>query len=193
MILPSIKFRYGGALMPATTNTATKPARGAGRPVGSNKEASLARILPAARKLFANTGYAKTTFKEVGKIRRSRNGAPGGGRCRRPGHRRNESSRQLAVARGRAQARPRRRHTPRSRPERSRGHGLGDPRPAVSQAAEAHAGAAAARRERGAHRRGNGSRHGDAVPEVWRNRGRISRTTRWQQSRLGRRSKMRYR
>ena len=53
--------------MPATTNTATKPARGAGRPVGSSKKASLARILPAARKLFAEFGYTKTTFKEVGK------------------------------------------------------------------------------------------------------------------------------
>ena len=53
--------------MPAATNTATKPTRGAGRPVGSNKEASLARILPAARKLFAELGYTKTTFKEVGK------------------------------------------------------------------------------------------------------------------------------
>jgi AcrR family transcriptional regulator len=53
--------------MPAATNTATKPARRAGRPVGSNKEASLARILPAARKLFAELGYTKTTFKEVGK------------------------------------------------------------------------------------------------------------------------------
>ena len=53
--------------MPATTNTATRPTRGAGRPVGSNKEASLARILPAARKLFAELGYTKTTFKEVGK------------------------------------------------------------------------------------------------------------------------------
>lgn len=53
--------------MPAATNTATKPTRGAGRPVGSNREASLARILPAARKLFAELGYTKTTFKEVGK------------------------------------------------------------------------------------------------------------------------------
>ena len=53
--------------MPAATNTATKPARGAGRPVGSSKEASLARILPAARKLFAELGYTKTTYKEVGK------------------------------------------------------------------------------------------------------------------------------
>ena len=53
--------------MPAATNTATKPSRGVGRPVGSSKEASLARILPAARKLFAELGYTKTTFKEVGK------------------------------------------------------------------------------------------------------------------------------
>ena len=40
--------------------------RSAGRPVGSNRRDSLARILPAARKLFAARGYAKTTFKEVG-------------------------------------------------------------------------------------------------------------------------------
>ena len=40
--------------------------KGVGRPVGSSKEASLARILPAARKLFAENGYAKTTFKQVG-------------------------------------------------------------------------------------------------------------------------------
>ena len=53
--------------MPEATNTVTKPTRGAGRPVGSSKEASLARILPAARKLFAELGYTKTTFKEVGK------------------------------------------------------------------------------------------------------------------------------
>ncbi len=38
-----------------------------GRPVGSSKEASLARILPAARRLFAENGYTKTTFKEVGR------------------------------------------------------------------------------------------------------------------------------
>ena len=41
--------------------------KGIGRPVGSTKEATLARILPAARKLFAENGYARTTFKEVGK------------------------------------------------------------------------------------------------------------------------------
>ena len=40
--------------------------RGIGRPVGSTKEATLARILPAARELFANQGYSKTTFKDVG-------------------------------------------------------------------------------------------------------------------------------
>ncbi len=43
-----------------------KARRTAGRPVGSNRRDSLARILPAARKLFAERGYAKTTFKEVG-------------------------------------------------------------------------------------------------------------------------------
>jgi AcrR family transcriptional regulator len=40
--------------------------RGAGRPKGSSREASLARILPAARRLFAERGYSKTTFKDVG-------------------------------------------------------------------------------------------------------------------------------
>jgi AcrR family transcriptional regulator len=38
-----------------------------GRPIGSTKEATLARILPAARKLFATQGYSKTTFKHIGK------------------------------------------------------------------------------------------------------------------------------
>ena len=47
--------------------TLEKTEKAIGRPVGSSKEASLARILPAARKLFAENGYAKTTFKEVGK------------------------------------------------------------------------------------------------------------------------------
>lgn len=41
--------------------------KGMGRPVGSNREATLARIIPAARKLFAAQGYSKTTFKDVGK------------------------------------------------------------------------------------------------------------------------------
>lgn len=44
-----------------------KVIKGVGRPVGSNREDSLARILPAARKLFAKRGYAKTTFKEIGR------------------------------------------------------------------------------------------------------------------------------
>ena len=44
-----------------------KTAKGAGRPKGSSKEASLAKILPAARRLFAERGYSKTTFKDVGK------------------------------------------------------------------------------------------------------------------------------
>jgi len=39
----------------------------AGRPKGSNKEDTLAKILPAARRLFAEKGYAQTTFKLVGK------------------------------------------------------------------------------------------------------------------------------
>ena len=47
--------------------TLEKTEKAMGRPVGSSKEASLARILPAARKLFAENGYSKTTFKEIGK------------------------------------------------------------------------------------------------------------------------------
>ncbi len=38
----------------------------AGRPKGSNKEATLAKILPASRRLFAEKGFAQTTFKLVG-------------------------------------------------------------------------------------------------------------------------------
>ena len=38
-----------------------------GRPVGSTKEDTLARIMPVARQLFADKGYAQTTFKDVGK------------------------------------------------------------------------------------------------------------------------------
>lgn len=38
-----------------------------GRPIGSNKADSLAKILPAARKRFAEQGFSKTTFKDVGK------------------------------------------------------------------------------------------------------------------------------
>ena len=39
----------------------------AGRPKGSNKEDTLARLLPIARRLFAEKGFAQTTFKDVGK------------------------------------------------------------------------------------------------------------------------------
>ena len=53
--------------MTEITEAAPGKTKAMGRPVGSSREASLERILPAARKLFANTGYAKTTFKEVGK------------------------------------------------------------------------------------------------------------------------------
>ena len=54
----------------ATENIATVKATAkakAGRPPGSSKELTLARILPVARKLFAEKGYAQTTFKELGK------------------------------------------------------------------------------------------------------------------------------
>lgn len=38
-----------------------------GRPKGRTKEDTLAKIMPAARQLFADKGYAQTTFKDVGK------------------------------------------------------------------------------------------------------------------------------
>ncbi len=38
----------------------------AGRPKGSTKAATLKRIFPVARKLFAEKGYAQTTFKDIG-------------------------------------------------------------------------------------------------------------------------------
>jgi AcrR family transcriptional regulator len=50
----------------SNTTQVDKP-RAMGRPVGSNREDTLARILPAARELFATQGYSKTTFKDVGK------------------------------------------------------------------------------------------------------------------------------
>lgn len=37
-----------------------------GRPKGSNKQNRLAEIMPIARKLFAEKGFAQTTFKDVG-------------------------------------------------------------------------------------------------------------------------------
>ncbi len=37
-----------------------------GRPKGSNKEERLAEIMPVARQLFAEKGFAQTTFKDVG-------------------------------------------------------------------------------------------------------------------------------
>lgn len=43
-----------------------RPAR-VGRPRGSNKEAKLTQILLAARRQFAEKGYAQTTFKDVGR------------------------------------------------------------------------------------------------------------------------------
>jgi AcrR family transcriptional regulator len=38
-----------------------------GRPKGSTKADTLAKIMPVARRLFADKGYAQTTFKDVGK------------------------------------------------------------------------------------------------------------------------------
>ncbi len=38
----------------------------AGRPPGSSKEDTLARILPVARRHFAEKGFAQATFKEIG-------------------------------------------------------------------------------------------------------------------------------
>lgn len=37
-----------------------------GRPKGSNKQERLAEIMPVARRLFAEKGFAQTTFKDVG-------------------------------------------------------------------------------------------------------------------------------
>lgn len=53
--------------MTAKTAATAKQNKGAGRPKGSSREATLAKILPAARHLFAENGYAQTTFKDVGK------------------------------------------------------------------------------------------------------------------------------
>ncbi|NRB42026.1 MAG: TetR/AcrR family transcriptional regulator [Pseudomonadales bacterium] len=38
-----------------------------GRPRGSNKQERLAEIMPVARRLFSEKGFAQTTFKDVGK------------------------------------------------------------------------------------------------------------------------------
>ncbi|HEY9034603.1 MAG TPA: TetR/AcrR family transcriptional regulator [Pseudomonadales bacterium] len=38
-----------------------------GRPKGSSKEDTLARLMPEARRQFADKGYAQTTFKDIGK------------------------------------------------------------------------------------------------------------------------------
>lgn len=38
-----------------------------GRPKGRTREETLANIMPAARQLFADKGYAQTTFKDIGK------------------------------------------------------------------------------------------------------------------------------
>lgn len=42
------------------------PKQRIGRPKGSNKEETLARLLLEARRLFAEKGYAQTTFKDIG-------------------------------------------------------------------------------------------------------------------------------
>ena len=38
-----------------------------GRPKGSSKEDTLARLMPVARRLFAEKGFAQTTFKDIGR------------------------------------------------------------------------------------------------------------------------------
>lgn len=48
------------------TESATIAAKRSGRPKGSNKEDTLAKIMPVARRLFADKGYAQTTFKDIG-------------------------------------------------------------------------------------------------------------------------------
>ena len=52
--------------MSQSSTTTARRASKAGRPKGSNKQATLAKILPAARRIFAEKGYAQTTFKAVG-------------------------------------------------------------------------------------------------------------------------------
>jgi AcrR family transcriptional regulator len=54
------------AIQKKPSSARPKPAAAVGRPRGSNKEDTLARLLPAARQLFAEKGYAQTTFKDVG-------------------------------------------------------------------------------------------------------------------------------
>lgn len=53
--------------MKEAVRTQQDPPKSLGRPVGSKKEDTLAKILPAARKLFAEQGYSQTTFKDIGK------------------------------------------------------------------------------------------------------------------------------
>jgi AcrR family transcriptional regulator len=43
-----------------------KEIKRAGRPKGSNKEDTLAKIMPVARRIFADKGFAQTTFKDIG-------------------------------------------------------------------------------------------------------------------------------
>lgn len=52
----------------AASPKAKKPRKAAraGRPPGSSKEDTLARILPVARRHFAEKGFAQATFKDIG-------------------------------------------------------------------------------------------------------------------------------
>ncbi len=51
--------------MPSSRAQDSPRNRRVGRPAGSNRNASLAQILPAARSLFASQGYARTTVKDI--------------------------------------------------------------------------------------------------------------------------------
>lgn len=51
--------------MPNANAQAKPGTRRVGRPAGSNRDASLAQILPAARGLFASQGYARTTVRDI--------------------------------------------------------------------------------------------------------------------------------
>lgn len=55
-------FRHNAAM-----NTAVKKVKPKGRPPGSKREDTLAKLMPIARRLFAERGFAQTTFKDIGK------------------------------------------------------------------------------------------------------------------------------